>query len=101
MLFAETIKSNAEIKKSSFYFFYSDYCPYCKKVKPYVDNLAKHNFKVTYCNLENCSEECLHVLNNLSINYIPALVIFDNKTEVLIGVSKIKNKVEKILNETQ
>ncbi len=105
LLISESLKGKPEginlKEKQKIYFFYSNYCPYCRKVKPWVDKLVKKNFSVIYCNLENCTSECINISKNYSIMYIPTLIVFNNKTEIFIGYTQIKNEVEKLLNESK
>ena len=38
------------------YFFYRRGCPFCAKVKPFVDLLAKHGFLVFYCSRDSFAQ---------------------------------------------
>ncbi len=81
----------------SIYFFYSDYCPHCREVKPHVAELAK-KFNVTYCNVADLSGKCLNIATEFKLKYVPTLVVFQNKTSsVYVGTNEVERFIEEAL----
>jgi len=76
------------------YFYYSDTCPHCMEVKPYVENLTKEykGVKFYFCNVRNVSECPKESLRFASIVYgVPTVVIYyNNTTLMLIGSNNVK-----------
>jgi len=83
------------------YFFYLTSCSNCEEVKPYIQNLTKihPNVKFVFCNVYNCSDECKAIRKNVSLMGVPAVVVIDDKTTVLLGSKEIVEKLDEVLNE--
>jgi len=99
---SENIKFNITINNTTVFFFYSPFCPHCKEVKPFMENLTKKYNKVrfVFCNVNDCNETCRDVMEKYMVMSVPTAVVFKkNKTTILIGSKNIKNELEVILNE--
>ncbi len=74
------------------YFFYSNSCPACEEVLPYVQNVSKYIDIVPCCVDENMSSECKEIKDMFDVKYIPtAVVLFENgRYIVLIGSSEVR-----------
>ena len=74
------------------YFFYSDYCPHCNKVKPLVDAVAS-KLNLMYCSMdEELSGECYRLAEENGVYAVPTLIVYEgeNKT-VLVGEDEVEN----------
>ncbi len=99
---SEDIKFNIRVNTTTVFFFYSPYCPHCKEVKPFMENLTKKYDRVrfVFCNVNNCNETCKRVIEKYRVMFVPtAVVIGKNDTTILIGSKDIKNRLEGVLNE--
>lgn len=78
----------SETHGAKFYFFYSDYCPHCDEVKPYVEEFAKdHN--LTWCNVAELDANCSQIVEKLGIKYVPTLVVMNGETHIFTGSSEV------------
>ncbi|WP_456330051.1 thioredoxin family protein [Archaeoglobus sp.] len=81
------------LQNAKIYFFYSDSCPHCREVKPYVKEFAeKHN--LTWCNVAKMDSNCSKVAEELGIRYVPTLVVIDKETHVFIGSDEVMKAIE-------
>ncbi len=81
------------LKNAKIYFFYSDSCPHCLEVKPYVEEFAeKHN--LTWCNMAKMDSNCSKVAEELGIERVPTLVVMDKETHIFIGSDEVMKVIE-------
>lgn len=84
---------NINLQNAKIYFFYSDSCPHCREVKPYVEEFAeKHN--LTWCNVAKMDSNCSRVAKELRIKYVPTLVVMDKETRIFIGSNEVMRAIE-------
>ncbi|WP_202319225.1 thioredoxin family protein [Archaeoglobus neptunius] len=84
------------IDSAKIYYFYSDYCPHCREVKPYISKLAG-KYSITYCNVLDLSDECAGIKKKLNIEYIPTLVfITDESNYVFTGSNEVINVINAV-----
>jgi len=80
-------------------FFYSEKCPFCEKVKPYVDSVAGGKQNFVYCQLDqgvNLSEDCKHALYFVELKVIPTIAVFESDEIVkLEGTGEIQQNLER------
>ncbi|MET1124441.1 MAG: thioredoxin family protein, partial [Archaeoglobaceae archaeon] len=67
-------ESQTQLTVGKIYFFYSDYCPHCAEVKPYVEEVAS-KYDITFCNVANMSDECLSIAEKLQVKYVPTIAV--------------------------
>jgi len=77
-----------KVQASEIYFFYSDYCPHCREVKPYVDEFAKFH-SLIYCNVDNLSAECLEIAEKVGVRFVPTIVVFNEEFRVFVGSTEV------------
>lgn len=97
------IKEPLKINATTVYFFYSPYCPHCKEVKPFIENLMKKYSKIkfVFCNVNNCNGTCKNVMEYYDVSLVPTVIVMGkNKTTVLTGTIEIRNNLERVLNES-
>uniref|UniRef100_A0A7C3VE59 Thioredoxin n=1 Tax=Archaeoglobus fulgidus TaxID=2234 RepID=A0A7C3VE59_ARCFL len=83
---------NIEFENARIYFFYSDSCPKCLEVKPYVEKFAeRHN--LTWCNVANMDSDCSRIAKELGIRYVPSLVVVDREIRVFVGSGDVMRVV--------
>jgi len=79
--------------QAKIYFFYSDSCPHCREVKPYVEEFAKtHN--LTWCNVAEMDANCSKIAQEFGIKYVPTLVIMDEEAHVFVGSDEVRTAIE-------
>ncbi|WP_456468322.1 thioredoxin family protein [Archaeoglobus sp.] len=82
------------LDNAKIYFFYSDGCPHCKEVKPYVQKIAE-KYNITFCNVGSLHGDCSEVLTKMKLKYVPTLVfITTHKSYVFVG----SNEVLEVIN---
>jgi outer membrane lipoprotein-sorting protein len=101
---SEGLKSNVSItiNNTTVFFFYSQLCPHCKEIKPYITNLTKKYGKINFvfCDVNNYNRTCSKIMEKYRVMFVPtAVVIGKNGTTILTGSMEIKNRLEEILNE--
>lgn len=70
------------------YYFYSDTCPHCQEVKPYIMNLSKR-YNITFCNVKSLDEECLKIARELEVKYTPTIVVKNKGTSIFVGSNEV------------
>ena len=73
------------------YYFYSKSCLACKIAKPYIQKI-KEKIGIKYCSVENLTEDCLKLLKEYEIKYIPTAIVYyrNGDVKVFVGVDEIK-----------
>ncbi len=85
--------SDLHAQTAKIYFFYSDSCPHCREVKPYVEEFAKkHN--LTWCNVAEMSSNCSKIAEELGIKYVPTLVLINEEVRVFTGSDEVMRAIE-------
>lgn len=84
-------QTNASSVDAKIYFFYMDSCPHCQRVKPAVEELAKE-YNVTFCDMNNLSDECEKVAIALRVTRVPTVVILQpTGYEIIAGEGSVLN----------
>ena len=92
-----------KINATTVFFFYSTYCPHCKDVKSFIDNLMKRYSKIkfVFCNVNNCNGTCKKVMEYYDVSLVPTVIVVGkNGTTTLTGTIEIRNNLEGVLNES-
>ncbi|MEG9193823.1 MAG: thioredoxin family protein [Candidatus Methanoglobus sp.] len=80
-------------ENSKIYFFFSDYCPHCQEVKPYVEEIAKKR-SITFCNVESMGGECSRIAEQFGLKYVPTMIILNNETKIYVGSNEVMRAIE-------
>ncbi len=74
------------------YYFFSPHCPHCSEVKPIVEKC-----NVTYCNVDNISNECMRIMQKYGVMFVPTIVsINEQNTTILVGAENIRENLDSV-----
>lgn len=93
-------------QNTSVYFFYSHYCPHCREVMPYVEDVAKKVEKkgvsVTFCSVdETMPQSCAKVAKDIHLSAVPTAVVYSNESKTLLVGSDEVRTLGKVLGVEQ
>lgn len=90
-----------DLKNAEIFYFYSDHCPYCQQLKPYINLTAKKR-EIVMCNVDSIDDRCSSIASSLGLKYIPvpALVVKAEREFVFVGYNQIKQVLD-VINELE
>lgn len=92
----DRVKPEPAELNASVYFFYSHYCPHCREVAPYVEEVAKKaeekGINVTFCCVDEALQQsCAKVAKEIHLSGVPTAVIYRNgETKLLLGSEEVR-----------
>jgi thioredoxin-like negative regulator of GroEL len=87
----QLLKESIQRKEKTIFFFYTEWCEYCTKIKPTVNEIAKSKPGYKLVEIDNDEYETEFLSELFGVQYLPAVVVLSEsgytKHE---GSSKIK-----------
>lgn len=80
---------------SKIFYFYSPNCHYCQQIEPFMEEMSK-KYSITYCKIEELSDECKALADEINLKGVPTVAIRNGETKVLTGVNEVL-KLEEVL----
>ncbi len=80
---------------SKIFYFYSPNCHYCQQIEPFMEEMSE-KYSITYCKIEELSDECKALADEINLKGVPTVAIRNGKTKVLTGVNEVL-KLEEVL----
>ncbi len=84
-------------RDSKIFYFFSPNCHYCQQIEPFMEEMSK-KYSITYCKVEELSDECKALADEINLRGVPTVAIRNGETKVLTGVNEVL-RLEEILKE--
>ncbi|EFP02892.1 hypothetical protein GCK72_002103 [Caenorhabditis remanei] len=92
-------KSEHGIGKRAIYYFYTENCPSCLRIKPLFDDLCKKYEKTSLVYTYSCYNDDQLTGDAFAVNETPTFVVMDNGEEISRHVGGEAEKVQEIFEK--